>query len=278
MEKAYNAAAKLARAMIARESPEDAARLDSAQVVIVEGCYDHGEAIFDLCKIRYSKIPTASVAGAALQPDQILYVNCPGEIPERGLEKVRSFVNEGGLLVTTDWALKHVVEKAFPGFVKYGGRASADDVVRVVFEPVQDTFLEGLLDPKDDPLWWLEGSSYPIEVLDKDRVKVLVTSKEMEDRYGHSPIVIAFEFGQGKVYHMTSHFYLQRTETRSSRHVAKGTAYAAEKAVALDAFSASEREALEQSNLSEVQAAYGSARCLSNVVIEQARRSEKRKK
>jgi len=45
-------------------------------------------------------------------------------------------------------------------------------------------------------------------VLDKERVRVLASSKEMEQKYGHPAIVVAFEVGKGKVYHMTSHFYL----------------------------------------------------------------------
>src|SRR5262249_20809491 len=142
----------------------------------------------------------------------------PGHVPPAGLHALRAFVEQGGMLVTTDWALRYVLEKAFPGFVAVGGKPTRDDVVRVVFEQTDEPFLDGLLDPQADPLWWLEGSSYPIHVLDPARVKVLVSSAEMESRYGRSPIVVAFEVGQGKVYHLTSHFYLQRAETRTARH------------------------------------------------------------
>lgn len=79
--------------------------------------------------------------------------------------------------------------------------------------------LAGFLDQEKDaaPVWWLEGSSYPIEILDKKKVKVLVRSEELKRRYKHDPVIISFEWGKGVVYHMISHFYLQRSETRTQK-------------------------------------------------------------
>ncbi len=66
-------------------------------------------------------------------------------------------------------------------------------------------------------MWWLENASYPIEVLDKNKVKVLVRSEELKRRYKHDAVIISFEWGKGIVYHMISHFYLQRSETRTKK-------------------------------------------------------------
>lgn len=275
MEHAYKVAAKLGKALIERDKPEDAKHLTATQVVVVRGEYDRGEAIFGLCDIRHSTIDPGQVAKVGLDPDQIVFVNCPGNLDARGLEKVRSFVEQGGMLVTTDWALRGVVEKAFPGVIAYNGRATADDVVRVVFERgVEDGFLDGLLDPNDDPLWWLEGSSYPIRLLQPDRVKVLVSSQEMATKYGEAPIVTTFEVGQGQVYHLTSHFYLQRTETRTKRHAAGATDYLAQKKARLDAFVADD---LARANVTEVQSAYTSARAMQNLCIAQSKRVTSRR-
>jgi hypothetical protein len=277
MQEAYKAAATLSRRLIERDKPQDAQHLLKTQVVIVRGCYDHGEAIFDLCEIQRTLIEPAQVAQHDFDPDQILYVNCPGEMDPRALEKVRSFVERGGMLVTTDWALKHVIEKGFPGLIAYNGHATADDVVRVVFEKVEDGFLDGLLDSNDDPVWWLEGSSYPIKVLDPSRVKTLVSSQEMGAKYGERPIVVAFEVGLGKIYHMTSHFYLQRAETRTARHRTSGAAYAQEKGVALGELSPEIQGCLSRTPLTQVQSAYTSARSVANMAIEQSKRASARK-
>ena len=79
--------------------------------------------------------------------------------------------------------------------------------------------LTGFIDQEKDaaPVWWLECSSYPIKILKKDKVKVLVRSDELKRRYKDDPVIISFEWGKGVVYHMISHFYLQRSETRTKK-------------------------------------------------------------
>jgi hypothetical protein len=111
--------------------------------------------------------------------------------------------------------LKHVLEPAFPGVVEFNQRQTADEVVRVEILDTADPFLNSLLGPNDDPQWWLEGSSYPIRILDENKVHVLVKSKDIQEKYGESPVFVTFDYEGGKIYHMISHFYLQRSETRT---------------------------------------------------------------
>jgi len=67
------------------------------------------------------------------------------------------------------------------------------------------------------PVRWLEGSSYPIQILDKKKVRVLVQSDELKKQYKHGAVIVSFEWGKGIVYHMISHFYLQRSETHTKK-------------------------------------------------------------
>jgi hypothetical protein len=60
-----------------------------------------------------------------------------------------------------------------------------------------------------DPQRWLEGSSFPICILDSERVRTLIRSKELAAKYGESPVAIAFQFGAGDVLHMIIPHYLQ---------------------------------------------------------------------
>ena len=60
-------------------------------------------------------------------------------------------------------------------------------------------------------------------------VERLIKSKEIEKKYGESAVFVTFDYGKGKIYHMISHFYLQRAETRTARHSKSGTEYAYEK-------------------------------------------------
>ena len=101
-----------------------------------------------------------------LRPEQLLVVNCPGQLDRLTVQRIRDFVSAGGSLFTTDWALRHVLEPAFPGVLEYNERPTRDDVVRVEIRSAGNPFLRGVIDPGEDPLWWLEGSSYPIRVLD----------------------------------------------------------------------------------------------------------------
>ena len=92
------------------------------------------------------------------------------------------------------------------------------DMVTVYFN------FPGFIDQEKDaaPVWWLESSSYPIEILDKKKVRVLVRSDELKRRYKHDAVIISFEWGKGVVYHMISHFYLQRSETRTKKQGVSG--------------------------------------------------------
>lgn len=231
MEESYKAGAFFTRLKMSRDDPEMAKALDDvkeADVVMVDGVYDHGHMVLQLAGIPFSRVTTNQVDNIELRPDQTVFVNCPGEVGPKGLRKLVTFVNDGGLLITTDWALRHVIEPGFPNTVRYNERSTKDEVVRINVLDPENPILDGFLEEGVDPLWWLEGSSYPIEVLDKDRVKVLVESKELKDRYGESPVIVEFEHGKGRVVHMISHFYLQRTETRTKKDMAPASGMVSE--------------------------------------------------
>jgi hypothetical protein len=75
------------------------------------------------------------------------------------------------------------------------------------------------------------GQQLSIRILQPDKVKVLIRSKEIQERHGESPVFISFEYGEGVVYHMISHFYLQRAETRTLRQAAPSMSYVAAKGI-----------------------------------------------
>lgn len=282
MYRAYQASTILMKEEMRKKSPEDYKKLKDVKdsdIIVIAGQYDHGQVVFEMTEIPFTVISPTDFDKLELRDDQILFINCPGVLTNQGIRKAVTFVEEGGLLVTTDWALKNVLEIGFPNYVRYNKNPTGDDVVRVEFIDSNDKFLDGLIDKESDPVWWLEGSSYPIEVLDKEKVKVLVKSKEMKEKYGESAIVVTFEFGEGKVYHLTSHFYLQRTETRTKRHKKSSMDYATEKKINL---STGDKEKFAKNfkdiSLGEVESAYTTQKAISNLVIEQKNRVAERKK
>lgn len=97
----------------------------------------------------------------------------------------------------------------------------------------------------------------------------------MEKKYGVAPIVVNWRQGKGEVIHMTSHFYLQRTETRTERHAAPAAAYTMEKG-----FSKAEAEEMLSGDLStaEIESAYTSQAFIADMALKQKKRALKRQK
>ncbi len=269
---AYQMGADIARSRMAIEQPLQAEALEAVQaadIVVVEGCYDHVEQVLGALDVPFTVVPEGHLATAGLNPDQLLVVNCPGNMTEAEIVAVRDFVAAGGTLFTTDWALTNVIERAFPGHVAYNGRSTGDDVVRIDVLETDSPYLQGVLDADDDPQWWLEGSSYPVRVLDDERVRVLIRSAELGEKYGEDAVAVVFAYGKGEVFHMISHYYLQRTELRTERHQRSAASYAAEKGGSI-------RESLWQeanlSSLGDVESAATSARMMANIVADKKSR------
>lgn len=270
--RAYQVGGRHTRDTIAREDPEIhemLERVERSDIVVVRGQYDHVEWVLEALELPHLAVGPHQLASLPLRPEQLLVVNCPGQVGATAVGMVRRFVAAGGSLFTTDWALRHVLEPAFPGVVAYNQRPTADAVVRVEAAAHENPFLKGVMDGADDPIWWLEGSSYPIVVRDPARVKVLISSRELQERWGEAPVALTFRAGEGEVFHMISHYYLQRAETRTRRHRMPAAAYAAEKGVAWDPPTMACAADL---TLGEVEAASSSARLFANVVGEKKRR------
>jgi len=281
MEQAYKASSKILEKRMAKERPMDLEilqKVKDSSIIIVAGSYDRVETVLDMIKVPYVLIQPEEVSQIELTPDQILIINCPGNIYDDALTKVKDFVKRGGFLFTTDWALLNILEKIFPELVKYNQRPKGDDCVAVQVVDKSNKFLEGLFKADEEPIWWLESSSYPIEIIDKKNVKVLVTSKEMEQKYGEAPIVISFNFGDGgTVLHMTSHYYLQRAELRTERHKMSAKEYVQSEMAFSDAEAEEIKKDLDGLTLGEAESAYSTTQFISNVIIEQQKNIKKRK-
>jgi hypothetical protein len=212
-ERSEAAAAELLHRRLQNENPEDAALLRSVHgklVVVVRGSMDHIEQVLSAARIEHTIIEPRQVAGYPLKANMIVMVDCPGVMPDAGVQRLQRFVRAGGLLYTTDWALKNVVEKAFPGTIAHNGRGTGDELVPVTIDQQGDNLMSRMLMRREArPQWYLEGSSYPIRILDRKRVEVLAHSDEMRIRYGAAPVVVRFRWEDGEVIHVVSHFYRQ---------------------------------------------------------------------
>lgn len=271
MHRAYRVADELMKDRLREKAPEllnEIEGLEEADILVTIGEYDHIQQVLELAGTRFTLIEPGRLSQARLRPDQVLFVNCAGHMGPQELRAIRTFVEQGGFLFTTDWALKHVLEPAFPGFVEHNGRRTADEVVRVEVLDGNDPFLASLMGPNDDPQWWLEGSSYPIRILDPDQVRVILASRELGERYGEPAVFVTFEVGRGRVYHMISHFYLQRSEARTARQSSASRDYLKEKGIPAAMLSKYEAMGASELKLGEVESAFASRGVMSQVVYE----------
>ena len=276
-ERCYSVGGRIARERMRQETPlgdQALRRVEASDIVVVEGCYDQVQLVLGALELPHTSIQADQLGQARLGPDQLLVINCPGHVPGRVLPRIRDFVERGGSLFTTDWALRHVLEPAFPGLVEFNERPTADDVVRIEVKSGDNAFLRGVLDDGDDPQWWLEASSYPIRVLDPERVEVLITSRELKERYGEAPVAVLIRYGQGEIFHMVSHYFLQRTDLRNARHQQTAAAFAEEKGVLLEPQLKATAVGL---SLGDVESAAASSRWLAKIVADKKRKALERR-
>jgi len=150
------------------------------------------------------------VKTAGLGPNQILLVNCEGNVDSDTAMRIDWYVNVGGYLMTTDWALTKTVMPIFPGYVTQYARSSTGNDVVVVEEGLPGhRYTAGIFEGVPALQWWLEIQAFPITVDYPERVEVIVDSAEMRQRYGSSPMGVVFRSGLGRVQHSLSHFALQ---------------------------------------------------------------------
>ena len=281
MEAAYTVSNMIVRERMERDNPEDVEILDSvteSDIVCVQGTYDHIHLVLQAIQVPFAHVNHQQLLKMDLKPEQTVYINCPSNFPLEAAKKLSAFVEAGGMLITTDWALKNVIEVGFPNTVKFNGRNTGDEVVSVEIVDKEDDILKGFIDQEKDaaPVWWLEGSSYPIEILDKKKVKVLVRSKELKDKYGADPVIISFEWGKGIVYHMISHFYLQRSETRTQKQATGASEYAKYQNVSAKTVTMFEEmeQATPNLNYGVVQSAATSSEFVSRALVKQKKRNK----
>ena len=116
--RSYMAGGAMARGRMAREAPLAAEALESVEasdIVVVSGSFDHVEKVLAALELPFELVHPGQLRRVSLRPEQLLVINCPGQLEVAEIVQIRDFVEAGGTLFTTDWALRNVVEAAFPG-------------------------------------------------------------------------------------------------------------------------------------------------------------------
>ncbi len=215
MKQAYAVAARAVRQRLAEQHPEDLRVLDGirrSQVAVYAGSYDRVEKILKLLNVPFRINP----GKRGLRASRIAFVNCSRGYRQRLIPTLAAYVAGGGWLVSSDWALELIVEKAFPNTVRSARGRTGDEVISV--EPVLDSLWDEVVVSGADPQWWIEGSSHPIEVLDAGRVRIEAASHDLLRRYRTPAVGVSFDWERGHVFHVISHFWCKHSRAPSARH------------------------------------------------------------
>lgn len=214
MNKAYKIAALAVKQRFREQHPEFLPVLENigrGQVGVYTGQYDQCENVLKELGVPVVMNPNKS----ALLKSDVVFVNCSGGYPDSLLNNVVEFVSKGGYLVTSDWALHYVLEKKFPNTVRWNKKSSSDEIIGV--EPDTDSLWNDVVVLGAEPQWWLWGS-YPIEVLDTQKVKVEAASHDLLKKFGSPVVAASFDWGEGHVFHVISHFWAKRSNSPTVRH------------------------------------------------------------
>ena len=199
------------------------------KILAVSGRYEKPKKVIEhMYSSLKNVIKEKEIMKEDLSQYDVVLIGCPGsDIPYASHPKVRDFVMNGGWLITTDWALKSIIENIFPGYIRWNQAKTADAVVACQIIEPNHPFLDGVLTEiqqskwqkqsakntkKSEFRWWLETRSFPIQIVNHQAVRVLISSWEIQNKWGESPVLVEFDYGKkgGRIIHMISHTHLQK--------------------------------------------------------------------
>ncbi|MEK7447891.1 MAG: hypothetical protein AAB019_00240 [Planctomycetota bacterium] len=226
------------------------------EIIVLPGQYDKVEKVLDAFKIPYQKVanPVKFTKETKLDNTCAVIINCiDGAVfPQAFIDKIKLFVENGGYLFTSDWALP-VITRAFPGYISQSTKTTGRNE-QVVITPhpdnAQHPFLKDIFGPgRTDLKWALEIQSFCVRIDKPDEVKILIESQEMQAKYNSAPIAITFDITNnanltptatarlkpvesdnpvriepksqpdGTVLHIVSHLYQQGLENTDKKNV-----------------------------------------------------------
>lgn len=181
------------------------ARLGKNTIVEVKGQWDDCAHALRNFSLPHTRIPASRLADTDLSGTRILVINCGCNMDGKALARVRDFVQGGGYLLTTDWALDSCLEKSFPGYVQWNNDYTESGVVDAVVVDDDPVLLAGV--PRV-AYWKLENRSQTVKVLDGRAVQVLARSRMLMGRESSQLGILAltFPYGDGRVLHLVGHF------------------------------------------------------------------------
>lgn len=198
---------------------------DGFDVIVLQSRGDHIEHVLDKLEIEHRLTASSKVPESQIHPHAACVVNCTGEIMPADAERLAWFVRTGGYLLGSCWSLSMTIQRVYPGVLrKLPTRGEVlDDVLAAPCAP-DSPYLRGVFPEGVEPRYALEGA-HLIQVIDQERVEVLVDSPECAATWGEGNLAAWFPAGHGLILDSVNHFeeqglmratYLKKREERQA--------------------------------------------------------------
>ncbi len=206
--KQINADPKAFKAWLTATHPGVLENATRDQIIEIKGEWDDASHVLRTFGLPHTRITAKKFSEVDLRRVKIVVVNCEGHLPNEAILSLRNYVAMGGYLLTTDWALQNVVERAFPRTVKwYEGYYTSDSSNRIVPAVIvgEDKSLTAGCPPIGH--WQLVKKSQIAQVVNPTNVQVLARTRLMtEDPEGLGILAVVIGHGTGKILHLVGHF------------------------------------------------------------------------
>jgi hypothetical protein len=185
-------------------------------VIEVKGAWDNSAEILEALGIRYQRVKGRELRGMPLDGTKVMVVNCDGRLPRETFQAINTWVARGGYLITTDWALNELIEKAFPGNIAWNGEQTDGSVVDALIVGPDPSRFQGANVGR--ATWKLDRESQMVKILNPRNVRVLARSyklaKRDPNRVNHLDpdpnhwgiLAVEFKHGRGRVLHLVGHY------------------------------------------------------------------------
>lgn len=194
------------RAWLGETHPGLPEKLTKDEIIEVKGQWDDSGHALRSFGLPFTRVTAQRFAEVNLDKTKVVIVNCAGELPNEAILSLRRYVAMGGSLLTTDWALSGVIQKAFPGYVEWNGGYTAARVVDAV--EVSEDDAELLANTPPVAHWKLDNKSQTVKIIRPGPVKVLVRSRMLmrEDPSNLGVLAFTLDYENGQILHLVGHF------------------------------------------------------------------------
>jgi hypothetical protein len=149
---------------------------ESSPVVEVAGQWDKADKTLAKLEIPYRHVKAREISSELLGSCKVLIINCAGDLKRDKLQSIRDFVSQGGYLLTTDWALDHMLTQTFPGYVSWNKGINSKDIYDAEYLAPDPILANNTV---SSAFWKLDQASHTVRILKPGSVKVLVASRQL---------------------------------------------------------------------------------------------------